>query len=62
MTDTISVLRLRQEILDRLIKHVKPNGSVWCDGGLPSIRYEMIGEPEMISWKQAAELVGMEME
>ena len=52
---------LRTEILMKLIALVKPTGgAVWCGGGMPSIRMVPYGDPEAISWVDAAALVGVE--
>jgi hypothetical protein len=55
-------IQQKMEILTRLMELVKPRGSVWCDGGLPKIRYEMIGDPVILSWKEAGEITGVDIE
>ena len=50
---------LRTQILYKLIELVKPDGSVWCDGASPKIRYLPYGEPTPISWNEAKVLTGL---
>ncbi len=54
--------QIQFEILNKLIDHVKPRGSVWCSGWLPSYRMEFTGDPIVLTWEEAARLVGIEYE
>ncbi len=54
---------VRWEILTRLMKLAKlSGGAVWCSGSFPSVRLLPYGEPELLTWREAAVLVGVEIE
>jgi hypothetical protein len=48
----------KTKILMLLLQHVKPDGAVWCDGGIPRLRYTAYDELEYLTWSDAAKLVG----
>lgn len=48
----------RTQILLRLMKLPNLHG-VWCDGGIPYIRFEQFGEPQGIGWDEAAKMTGV---
>lgn len=49
------------QIILAMVAHVKPHGAVWCSGGPLSYRMESFGQPQYITWEDAAELVGVEL-
>lgn len=53
----------RTEILTRLMNlSKKSGGAVWCSGRLPSVRLLPYGEPEVLTWRDAAILTEVEIE